>query len=277
MSRASGLAPVPIRRDSNENPSLYELVLALSAWRLWLRLAWLDVVQRYRRSILGPLWVTITMGVTIAGIGIVFGNLFGTRPVEYLPHLASGIILWTFFSSLVMEGANVFVSSENLINQTAMPFGFHVFRSVARNIIIFLHHLVVFIVVALIFGVGSVGTFLTAIPGLALIVLTGCALGFGLGIIAARFRDVVLIVQNLMQLLMYLTPVFWQRENLSERLVFIADYNPMYHYLEIVRGPMLGNPASAINWLVTGSLTLFLCGVGFFLYHRYRRSVAFWL
>lgn len=277
MSRASGLAPIPIQRNSDENPSLYEIVLALSAWRLWLRLAWLDVVQRYRRSLLGPLWVTITMSVTIGGIGIVFGNLFGAKPEEYLPYLATGIILWTFYTSLVMEGANVFVSSDNLINQTAMPFGFHVFRSVARNIIIFFHHLVVFIVVALIFGVGSVGSFLTAIPGLALVVLTGCALGFGLGIVAARFRDVVLIVQNAMQLLMYLTPIFWEKKNLSENLGFIADYNPMFHYLEIVRGPMLGNPASTVSWLITGSFTAFLCVFGFLMYHRYRRSVAFWL
>ena len=116
MSRASGLAPIPIQRNSDENPSLYEIVLALSAWRLWLRLAWLDVVQRYRRSLLGPLWVTITMSVTIGGIGIVFGNLFGAKPEEYLPYLATGIILWTFYTSLVMEGANVFVSSDNLIN-----------------------------------------------------------------------------------------------------------------------------------------------------------------
>ena len=217
------------------------------------------------------------MGVTISGIGLIFGSLFGTRPHEYLPYVATGIIFWSFFTSLVMDGANVFISSVNLISQTSIPFGIHVFRAVTRNVIIFLHNLVVFIVLALLFGIGSIGTFMTALPGLALIVLTGCALGFGLGVLAARFRDMVPMAQNTMQLLMYLTPVFWQKKNLSPKLTFIVDYNPMYHFLEIVRSPMLGNTASVVSWLVTGSICLALCGLGFVAYHRYRRYVAFWI
>ena len=80
------------------NPIITDLKASLASWRLWTLLGWLEVRQRYARSRVGPFWLTISMGVMIASIGIVYGTLFGQKMTEYLPFLAISLVMWTFFA-----------------------------------------------------------------------------------------------------------------------------------------------------------------------------------
>src|SRR5947208_84479 len=78
-------------------------------------LGWQDVRQRYRRSALGPFWLTISMGVMIGTIGLVFGQIFNSPMKEYLPFLTVGMILWTFISAVLLEGCSGFIAAEGII------------------------------------------------------------------------------------------------------------------------------------------------------------------
>src|SRR4051812_19962281 len=80
---------------------------------IWWTLAWYDIVLRYRRSMLGPFWLTLSMGVMIAGMGPLYSSLFNTKLSTFFPHLALGIIFWGFFSAMVSDCCNAFISSAN--------------------------------------------------------------------------------------------------------------------------------------------------------------------
>jgi lipopolysaccharide transport system permease protein len=116
---------------------------------IWWTLAWSDIVLRYRRSMLGPLWLTLSMGAMIGGMGPLYSSLFGTELSKFFPHLALGIIFWGFFSSMVTDSCNSFVSSANYLKQGYFPISLFVWRSMARNIIQFAHQIVLYIPVAL--------------------------------------------------------------------------------------------------------------------------------
>ncbi|MDB5827110.1 MAG: type transporter, partial [Variovorax sp.] len=84
---------------------------------IWWTLAWFDIVLRYRRSMLGPLWLTLSMGAMIGGMGPLYSSLFGTELSKFFPHLALGLIFWGFFSSMVIDSCNTFIGSANYLKQ----------------------------------------------------------------------------------------------------------------------------------------------------------------
>ena len=86
--------------------------------KLWFHLGWQDIKQRYRRSILGPFWITIATGTTAVAMGILYSSLFNLDVAEFLPYVTLGFIVWNMISGAILEGAEVFISNEGLI-QTA--------------------------------------------------------------------------------------------------------------------------------------------------------------
>ena len=97
--------------------TLKDLLDGLSMYHLWGRLGWNDILQRYRRSLLGPLWLTISMAVLIGALGLLYAKLFKVDAAEYIPFLAIGFVLWQLISGILLDGCNVFVQSEGIIKQ----------------------------------------------------------------------------------------------------------------------------------------------------------------
>lgn len=125
---------------SDSSLALADLTEGLARWRLWGLLAWQDIKQRYRRSSLGPFWLTISMGVMIGTLGVLYGKLFKMAIQEYLPFLCLGLLTWTFISTSILEGCTVFIASESVIKQIKLPLSSHVYRLVWRNLIILGHN-----------------------------------------------------------------------------------------------------------------------------------------
>ena len=64
--------------------------------QLWAHLGWQDIKQRYRRSVLGPIWISITMAVTAVALGILYAGLFQNDLSKQLPNILVGFIIWGF-------------------------------------------------------------------------------------------------------------------------------------------------------------------------------------
>jgi lipopolysaccharide transport system permease protein len=243
---------------------------------VWWTLAWYDLVLRYRRSMLGPLWMTLSMGITILGMGPLYGSLFKVDLAHYFPHLALGLIFWTFFSGIVAESCTVLISSGNYLKQGYFPISIFVWRSIARNLMQLAHHLVLYLPIVLWADIRLSWPVLLILPALALAVANAQALGLLLGLVCARFRDVTQIVTSTMQLLMFLTPVFWLPESLPERAQFVL-INPFAQMLTLLRTPLMGGTAAGAVWwgfLGWTAANLLLASLVF---SRLRRRVVYWL
>lgn len=248
----------------------------LANWELWGLLGWYDILARYRRSVLGPLWLTISMAVLIGSLGFLYASLFRLSTSEYIPYLASGFLLWTFISTVFNEGCQVFVQAEGVIKQVRVPYSVHIYRLVWRNVIILGHNAVVFVGVAIIFSIPIGWELLSALPGLVIFVINGIWVSIIFGIISARFRDVAPIVGSILQIAFFLTPIIWKPEILEGRAAYL-ELNPFWHVLETVRAPLLGQTVSGIHWMVASSVTAVGCILALWTFAQCRNRIAFWL
>lgn len=237
-----------------------------------------DIRQRYRRSSLGPFWLSISMGVLIGALGLVFGTIFDTPMKEFLPFLTVGLILWTFISTTLNEGCTGFTAAEAMIKQINMPLFTHILRVLWRNLIIFVHNLIIFPLVLLVFWEPLPAMAILAIVGLVLLMINLSWMALLLGVFCTRYRDVPQIIASLLQVSFYLTPIIWMPQLLPERAsILLLNTNPFFHLIEIVRAPLLGTLPSALNWQV--SIIFALAGWVFtvLFYGRFRSRIAYWL
>jgi len=216
------------------------------------------------------------MGAMIGGMGPLYSSLFGTELSKFFPHLALGIIFWGFFSSMVADACNAFVSSANYLKQGYFPISLFVWRSIARNLIQFAHQIVLYVPVAIWAGISIGWPALLVFPAFAIAIINAHALGLLLGLICTRYRDVTQIVTSLMQMLMFLTPVLWLPENLPSRAEYIL-WNPFAQMLDLLRTPLMGGIANPYSWFgILGWTALSLIG-SCLLFKKYRRRVVYWL
>jgi len=244
---------------------------------LWAFLAWQDIRQRYRRSSLGPFWITLATLLTVGGMTLVYAGLFKQDMKTFLPWIATGIVVWGLISGCLIEGSNVFVSASNTIKQVPAPLTVHVFRLVWNQLIYFLHNFVVIVIALTVSGVGISRANLFFGPALLLLLVN---LGWAtllLGTVSARFRDVPLIVQSIITAVFLMTPVMWRAEFLPPGRQWVAFLNPFTYLLDIVRRPLLGEVPPMNEWLIVGALAVCGWGVALAIYGRCRHRIAFWI
>ncbi len=275
---------------------------AIAQRELWGHLGWQDIKQRYRRSVIGPLWITISMAVTAGALGALYSQLFGQPIATFMPYVTVGFMIWYFISACVTEGTETFISNEGLIRFLPAPLMIYVFRTVWRQSLFFAHNLAVYVVVLAIFftqldepyqmirpqGVlhpGLSWTALLAIPAFVMIVVNGLWVTLLFGIVATRFRDIPPVVQSFMQLFFTMTPIIWTPDLLaggapgSGKAVVeqIARLNPFYHFIEIFRAPLVGQVQSWTHWLVVGVVTVVGWTLALVALRNYRSRVSYWV
>jgi ABC-2 type transport system permease protein len=251
---------------------------------LWGHLGWQDIRQRYRRSVLGPLWISITMAVTAIALGILYAGLFDTDLDIQLPYILVGFIVWNFISGCISEGAEVFTSNDGLITHLPAPLSIHLYRLIWRQTLFFLHNLVVYAVMLVVFPQHLHWTDLTVIPAFLLLAVNGAWVALLLGIVTTRFRDLLPITQSVVQLAFFMTPIVWIYDELlnspnpaiAER-ARLAEFNPFLHFLEIVRAPMLGQDQHLRYWIVVLVITVVGWALTMFVLRRYRSRVSYWV
>ena len=259
----------------------------VQGWRqreLWGHLGWQDIRQRYRRSILGPIWITISMAVTAVALGILYAGLFGNELSVQLPYILVGFIVWAFVSGCISEGSEVFIANEGLIRQLPGPLSVHVYRLVWRQILFFAHNLIVYAAMFLIFPQPLGWASLMAFPAFLLLAINGAWAALLLGLVTTRFRDLTPITQSLVQLLFFLTPIVWIYDDLlnsantaiAER-ARLVEFNPLLHFIEIIRQPMLGADQHLRHWVVVGIITVVGWALTLVALKRYRSRVSYWV
>jgi ABC-2 type transport system permease protein len=259
----------------------------VAGWRqreLWGHLGWQDIRQRYRRSVLGPIWITVSMAVTAVALGVLYAGLFGNPLEKQLPYILVGFIVWAFISGCILEGADVFIANEGLIKHLPAPVSVHVYRLVWRQTLLFAHNLIVYAVMLLVFPRPLHWSSLLAFPAFALLAVNGAWVALFFGMASARFRDLNPIVGSLVQLTFFLTPVVWIYDDLlnspnpttAER-ARIAEINPFLHFIEIIRRPMLGESVVWHSWLVVLVITVVGWVLTLFALRRYRARVSYWV
>lgn len=253
-----------------------DLILALKGRELWLYLAWQDIRLRYRRSKIGPFWITLSMTIFILSLGVVYSQLFKMEVAEYLPFLAVSFVLWGLISTTMGEAPTIFIDAAAYLKDIKINPMVIILRMVTRNGIIFLHNLIILVGIYLYFGINPGVNALTAVAGVLLVLFNLIALTIPLSFLGARFRDVAPIVQSLIQVIFFVTPITWMPKLVSSHS-WILKINPFSYYLDLVRSPLLGISPQLNSWVIS-LLTLLLFTVfSCWIYDAKSRRIAFWI
>jgi ABC-type polysaccharide/polyol phosphate export permease len=256
--------------------ALADLRTGLAHRELWLNFALHDIRQRFRRSILGPFWITISTGVMIFALALIFGTIFQSPVTRFVPYLAVGLIFWNFITSTIGEGCTTFIASASDVRSVPVPLSVHFYRMLARNFIVLFHNLAIFVVVIFVFQHWPTWEWLLFIPGFILFSLVLASATLSAAIISTRFRDIPQLITNLLQVIFFLTPIFWSIEQIPNHIAVIS-LNPGYHLIEIVRAPLLGRVPSLETWLAASGMALVGVIVAFLLYRRAYARLAYWV
>jgi len=246
---------------------------------LWWFMAFSDIRRRYRRTILGPFWTTLSLSIFLGFASVLFSKLWKMDISNYMPFFASGFISWTFISGIITDGCSIFVMADGLLKQISLPYSTFAWHSVARNLLLLGHHSIVYLIIMIAFTVPVNFTLFLVLPALILICLTGVWVSILLGLMCARYRDLQQVVASLLQISIFVTPIFWPVAQLgtSKKALFILNFNILYHYVSIIRMPLLGQSPNIKSWFIVSGVTL-VGAIGTFIVFAYKRKkLGFWL
>ncbi len=279
--------PAPVQsllvsRRDNEGATLAnawrDLYESFNRRRGWIALAKNDVISRYRRTVLGPWWIVLGTGMALGGMAIVWSTLFGMTMSEFFPYITAGYVTWMFISSVIIEGCYTFTDGQAIAIMRNMPMSksMHAARLVARNAIIFVHTLAIFGVGALIYGVDVNMNTLLFIPGILILILVAFPVSLLFGVIGLRYRDFGPALGAMLTVLFLVTPILWKTEQLGER-GYYAFFNPLTHFISIIRDPLLGKMPNIISYEISVGLTLTLWALALWIFSRSRNRLIFWI
>jgi homopolymeric O-antigen transport system permease protein len=253
-----------------------DMVGGVAHWRIWIALGWSDVVQRYRRSVLGPFWLTASMAIMVVSLGLLYGTLFKVTVSEFMPFVCVGVLAWGFISSLLVDAGSLFTANELFIKQIRLPFSIYVWRFVWARVIIFAHNFVIYVGIMIYFRLSPGAAVMFAVPAFLILAANGFFASLSLGMISSRFRDVPQIVAAAVQVVFFVTPVLWKPELLNAHR-YVADWNPFFHLIEILRAPLLGHLPSIETVAVVCGLTIVNAALSIAMFVRFRARIAYWV
>ncbi|MFI4957136.1 MAG: ABC transporter permease [Gammaproteobacteria bacterium] len=258
--------------------AIQDLVEGFKLWRIWFLLGWQDLRLRYRRSVIGPFWITLSMAIMIYSMGFLYAKLFKVDLSTYYPYLAAGMITWNFIATVITDSSDAFFSNTHFIKQIKLPYTVYILRLLTRNSMIFVHNLVAIIPIIIIFKVKmSVLTLFILILNFSLLNICAFNYAFIVSLVGTRFQDIKQIIISIVQILFLLTPIMWMPTMIPERFGYFATYNPFYQLLTAIREPLLGQIPSTFTYVYILCFTALGFVMMFLLLWRCRHRIAFWI
>jgi ABC-2 type transport system permease protein len=284
-SEAGEQMPAPVSDSQTYRRAFGDLRTGFNQRELWLHLGWQDIKQRYRRSVIGPFWITIATGVQAIAMGLLYSVLLDIDLREFLPHVTVGLIIWNLISAAILEGGDVFVANEGLIKQLPSALSVHVYRLVWRQLLLLGHNLLIYVIIIAIFWPpgGLHWTVIFAIPALVLILLNAVWVSILFGIIATRYRDIAPILNSFVTLMFFMTPIVWTTSGLVQmggeaaKRAKLVEINPLFHYLDIIRAPLIGEDQQAYHWYIVLGFTVVGWALAIVALKKYRARVPYWV
>ena len=275
------MTTMPLAPDPSRNLRLWpSLIDSMKSPSFWVYSSWLDVVARYRSSVLGIIWLCLPTALFVLLLGNVYSRLMGYPIEEYMPYLATGYVTWRSMLHVITESAGVFASHKAFIMDGRVRLTDFLLRSFAKAGLQFLFAVVVVIAVVAWFdswqGVVSLLTLFVTLPVLLanLFWVSVC-----IAIIGARFPDVRDAIGTVLVAGFLLTPILWMVERFPPDTLrgSLVRLNPAFHMIEFIRAPALGSTPELVSVVVVLAMVPAGWLLASWLYRRYGRYVALWV
>lgn len=243
---------------------------------IWWQIGFEHTMARFRRTILGPFWLSANLLAISVALTFVFSGLMGSNYIKAFPIVVAGLLCWTLVGQAIADAAPTFLAAAPAMQAHKLPLSFHVFLQVHKMCINFFAQLITFWVVMSVMRVLHMPSW-ELIPAVILVVYNVFFISFLSALASTRFRDVGFMIQFFVQILFFMTPVFWTSSQMGPARHFIVEYNPLAHELELLRQSLLGQTPNVGHWIWTLGLSAVLTFAGLISLALNRKRVVFWL
>ena len=272
--------PSPVfEYDAHRNHFKYawnDLKTGLARYRLVLTMVNTEFKSRYKGTLLGAFWLTATAAVTVIGLGVIYSKVFQIDFQSYLPYVAIGMMVWGLIAGFVNDSVNTFSGSASVFTQINIPMSVFPMRLTGRLMLTFFYRALVVVAILVFFrGEVSVWQIGASLLGLVMTAWVGFWIALLFGILGARFRDFGQFIGAFMTFAFFMTPVFWEASRLGS-YNFVVDFNPLYHFLNIVRGPLIGGAGLPLSFAVAAGLCVVVPAIALASFARFRHRLAYW-
>jgi len=218
-----------------------------------------DVLLRYRGALFGVLWIFLSPLLMLAVFAFVFGHVFEARwpeSREGLPFwliLYCGLIVFNVFGETVARAPGAVRGHPAYVKKIIFPVDILPLVPLGAALVHAAFNLLV--LAAALAWTGNLAAGILLVP---LLILPAALLGAGAAWFLAAWgvfiKDMSQIVPLLVQMLLFLSPVFYPASAVPPGLTFVYDLNPLGAVIGAVRAAALGLPVAWAAW--AGALAL---------------------
>jgi lipopolysaccharide transport system permease protein len=254
-----------------------DLVRGVDNWRLSHLMGLGEIRRRYARSKIGQFWLTISTGIMVAALGLVWSTLWHVPIADLVPFVAISLVVWTMITGTLGEAATVFPSNGSIFLNQGMSFSTAIYALVYRHLLIFLHNVPIIVIAVLLFSVPAGRLAPVALLGFAFLMLALVWSSYLVAIACVRFRDLTQVVQNGLTVMFFITPVLWKPDQIPPDAYYLLSLNPFAALLAVVREPLLGQLPTLYDWIAAAIFSIGGFAVALPIIGYCQRRIIYWI
>lgn len=258
---------------------LRDYVDSLKTPEFWIYSTWLELVTKYRRSRLGLFWVFLPPFLYAFAVGGFFALLQGYEVAAFIPHMAIGFVLFRFVTVTLNDSTTTCAQHSAFILDGRVRLTDYVLRVAARAAFFLVFASPVVAMALILSPTVNIWGLITLIPALLVILLNVAWMGAIVAIIGARLTDIHELMGSVMMFGFLFTPIIWTAQQVPAGTIrgSVARANPLFHFVELVRAPILGTPIESLSLVYVAVLLVAGWLIAIHVYRRYARYVPVWI
>ena len=237
-----------------------------------------DFKKKYKRTYLGMLWSVLSPLMSLLIMRIVFTHFFGRDNPHYTTYLFCGTLIFNYFSESSSQGMMSLLGNSGIFSKVNVPKYLFLFSRNVQTLINFGLTLVVFFLFCALDHITFTWKFLCLLYPVCCFVVFNIGVGLVLSALYVFFRDVQYLWSIFVQLLMYLSAIFYSIDSFSPRIQNLFLVNPIYLFIRYFRKIVIDSaiPSLGFHALMLGyTVAVFLAGL--WMYRKFNHEFLYYL
>jgi len=256
---------------------IFDFYDAIKKFKIWISLSKFDIIKRYKRSLIGPWWITLSTFFLILGISLLYSIILNQDFKTHIFNLSINLIIWIFIRESIVDSCQSLIESKNLIMNEQFNIIVFALRVILRNLIIFAHNtLIIFLLLLFLKDKFELYGVLLFFLNLFLLVLFLIPICISVSLISTRFRDFQMIVTNIMQLLFFISPILFTKQLVSN-VEWIININPFAMLMLLISESLTENKINLDYFFYIIFYFLFFYFFNLKIYSYYKKKITYWL
>lgn len=217
-----------------------------------------DVKIYFRESYLGTLWQSLFLLVQVLAMGPLFASIFSAKIGNYTLFLSINLLFWNFFSNYINQSTGSIIQLRHLFSNKDIGLLIPCLKTYFFNMFILFQNFIIFSILMIIFYDFTLAKLIFFFVIIFLLTLTFFPIGMIFSLLSLRFKDFSFLISNITLFTFFVSPIIWNENQVSEKVLSVLIYNPLFHYLKILKVPFYDLSFDDISYSLYILVTIFI-------------------